>query len=297
MTAEPQTQEPKPVVDGQAYLQQLGARVRESRGRLGLSRKTLAIKSGVSERYLAQLESGQGNISILLLRQVAQALEISLPELLRDGQEHPIELTLLLQYLDKLSAKKLMQARNILTSAFGEQNPEERRNRLALIGLRGAGKSTLGKQLADHLGVPFVELDDEVEREAGIPLAEIFSLYGQNAYRRLERRCLERILERFERAVIAVGGGVVTEPSTYELLRSACFTVWVRTTPEEHMQRVIAQGDLRPMTGREEAMADLRRILAERNDLYGMADAVIDTSNKTVDENLKQLQNMYNISS
>lgn len=297
MTTEPQTQEPKPVADGQAYLQQLGARVRESRGRLGLSRKTLAIKSGVSERYLAQLESGQGNISILLLRQVAQALEISLPELLRDGQEHPIELTLLLQYLDKLSAKKLMQARNILTSAFGEQNPEERRNRLALIGLRGAGKSTLGKQLADHLGVPFVELDDEVEREAGVPLAEIFSLYGQNAYRRLERRCLERILERFERAVIAVGGGVVTEPSTYELLRSACFTVWVRTTPEEHMQRVIAQGDLRPMTGREEAMADLRRILAERNDLYGMADAVIDTSNKTVDENLKQLQNMYNISS
>lgn len=294
MTAELQ-REPKPVLDDQSYLQQLGSRVRDSRSRLGLSRKSLAAKSGVSERYLAQLESGQGNISILLLRQVAHALELSLPELLRDEQEQPIELTLLLQYLDKLSPKKLMQARAILTSAFGEPDPQARRHRIALIGLRGAGKSTLGKGLAERIGIPFVELDDEIERDAGVPLAEIFSLYGQNAYRRLERRCLERILEHFERAVIAVGGGVVTEPATYELLRSACFTVWLRATPEEHMQRVIAQGDLRPISGREEAMADLRRILAERDDLYGMADANVDTSNKTVDESLKQLQNMYNI--
>ncbi len=294
MTAELQ-REPKLVLDDQSYLQQLGSRVRDSRSRLGLSRKSLAAKSGVSERYLAQLESGQGNISILLLRQVAHALELSLPELLRDEQEQPIELTLLLQYLDKLSPKKLMQARAILTSAFGEPDPQARRHRIALIGLRGAGKSTLGKGLAERIGIPFVELDDEIERDAGVPLAEIFSLYGQNAYRRLERRCLERILEHFERAVIAVGGGVVTEPATYELLRSACFTVWLRATPEEHMQRVIAQGDLRPISGREEAMADLRRILAERDDLYGMADANVDTSNKTVDESLKQLQNMYNI--
>lgn len=283
--------------DDQAYLQQLGARVRDARTRLTLSRKALAAKSGVSERYLAQLESGQGNISILLLRQVAAALQTSLTELLGERDGHPIELTLLIQYLEKLSPKKLTQAKAILTSAFGEQNPLERRNRVALIGLRGAGKSTLGKGLAEHLGVPFIELDDEIEREAGVPTPEIFSLYGQNAYRRLEKRCLERIIEHHEHVVIAAGGGIVTEAPTYELLRSACYTVWVKTTPEEHMERVIAQGDLRPMHGREEAMADLRRILAERNELYGLADAIIDTSNKTVDASQEELQNMYNISS
>lgn len=283
--------------DDQAYLQQLGARVRDARTRHGLSRKALAAKSGVSERYLAQLESGQGNISILLLRQVAAALDTPLTELLGERDGHPIELTLLVQYLEKLSPKKLIQAKAILSSAFGEQDPLERRNRIALIGLRGAGKSTLGKGLAEHLGVPFIELDDEIEREAGVPSSEIFSLYGQNAYRRFEKRCLERIIEHHEHVVIAAGGGIVTEAPTYELLRSACYTVWVRATPEEHMQRVIAQGDLRPMHGREEAMADLRRILAERNELYGLADAIIDTSNKTVDASQEELQNMYNISS
>ncbi len=283
-------------LDEEAYLGQLGNRVRDARNRLGLSRKALAAKSAVSERYLAQLEGGQGNISVLLLRQVAGALDISLTELLRDGQEHPIELTLLLEYLEKLTPKKLIQARKILTSAFGEQDPMVRRHRIALIGLRGAGKSTLGKRLAEASGVQFIELDDEIEREAGVPSAEIFSLYGEQAYRRLEKRCLERVIEHYEHAVIAAGGGMVNEAGTFELLRSACYTVWVQTTPEEHMQRVIAQGDLRPMTGREEAMADLRRILAERNELYGLADMKLDTTQKTVDESLKELQNLYNIS-
>ena len=293
MTARPDNAS---TADDSTYLQQLGARVRDARSRLGLSRKSLAAKSGVSERYLAQLEGGQGNISILLLRQVAAALDAPLKDLLSDEASHPIELTLLLQYLEKLSPKRLMQAKNILTSAFGDQDPRQRRNRIALIGLRGAGKSTLGRLVAERLDIPFIELDDEIEREAGTPSSEIFSLYGQHAYRRFEKRCLEKIVERHERAVIAAGGGLVTETSTYELLRSACFTVWIRATPEEHMQRVIAQGDLRPMHGREEAMADLRRILAERGELYGLADAIIDTSNKTVDENQEQLQNMYNIS-
>ncbi len=279
------------------YLQQLGAHVRDARARQGLSRKGLAAKSGVSERYLAQLESGQGNISILLLRQVATALGASLTELLGERDIHPIELTLLIQYLEKLSPKKLTQAKAILSSAFGEQDPLARHQRIALIGLRGAGKSTLGVGLAAHLGVPFIELDDEIEREAGVPAAEIFSLYGQNAYRRLEKRCLERIIEHHDHVVIAAGGGIVSDAPTYELLRAACYTVWVKASPEEHMQRVIAQGDLRPMHGREEAMADLRRILAERNELYGLADAVIDTANKTVDASQKELQNMYNISS
>lgn len=280
-----------------AYLQTLGARVRDARMRNGFSRKALAAKSDVSERYLAQLESGQGNISVLLLRQVAAALDTPLTDLLIERDSHPIELTLLIQYLEKLSPKKLVQAKAILLSAFGEQDPLERRQRIALIGLRGAGKSTLGHGLADHLGIPFIEMDDEIEHDAGVPASEIFSLYGQVAYRRFEKRCLERIIEQYDHAVIAVGGGIVSDSPTYELLRSACYTIWIKTSPEEHMQRVIDQGDLRPMHGREEAMADLRRILAERNEFYGLADAVIDTSNKTVDACQKELQNMYNISS
>jgi len=279
--------------DDQAYLLELGARVRDARTRQGLSRKTLAGKSNVSERYLAQLESGQGNISILLLRQVAAALQASLTELIGERDGHPIELTLLIQYLEKLSPKKLMQAKAILSSAFGEQDPLERRNRIALIGMRGAGKSTLGKGLAEHLGAPFVELDDEIEREAGAPSSEIFSLYGESAYRRFEKRCLERIIEHNEHVVIAAGGGLVTEAPTYELLRSACYTIWIKATPEEHMQRVIAQGDLRPMHGREEAMADLRRILAERSELYGLADAIIETSGKTAETSGEELLNVY----
>ena len=275
----------------EAYLQQLGARVRDTRARLGMSRKALAAASGVSERYLAQLEGGHGNISILRLRQVAQALSLALPDLLRDERERPVELTLLTQYLERLSAKRLLQARSVLVAAFGELDPQRRLDRIALIGLRGAGKSTLGRRLADRLKRPFIELDQEIEREAGVPLSEIFSLYGQAAYRRMERRCLENVIELHARAVIATGGSLVTEPDTYETLRAACFTVWLKATAEDHMQRVIAQGDLRPINGREEAMADLRQILAERAALYGLADATVDTSGRSIEQSLRQLQN------
>ena len=279
-----------------AYLQHLGARIRDTRARLNMSRKTLAAASGVSERYLAQLEGGQGNISILLLRQVAQALSLALPDLLREEREHSVELTLLTHYLERLSPKRLLQARSILVSAFGELDPQQRHNRIALIGLRGAGKSTLGRELADRLKVPFVELDQEIEREAGVPLAEIFSLYGQSAFRRMERRCLENVIELHARAVIATGGSLVSEPDTYETLRAACYTVWLKASSEDHMERVIAQGDLRPMSGREEAMADLRHILEERDALYRLADAAVETSGRSIEESVKQLQNVYNIS-
>ncbi len=277
------------------YLQQLGHRVRDTRARLDMSRKVLAANSEVSERYLAQLESGQGNISILLLRKVAAALGLSLPDLLREEREVPMELTLLTRYLERLSPKKLTQARNILISAFGEIDPQQRRQRIALTGLRGAGKSTLGKQLAAKLKIPFIELDAEIERDAGVPLSEIFSLYGQTAFRRLERRCLENVLDLHPRCVIATGGSLVTESETYEMLRAACFTVWIKASPEEHMQRVIAQGDLRPMSGREEAMADLRGILEERDALYALADTAVDTSEKSMKDSLTQLLKVYNI--
>jgi XRE family aerobic/anaerobic benzoate catabolism transcriptional regulator len=273
-----------------AYLRLLGERIREARARRGMTRKLLARDSSVSERYLAQLEAGQGNISIALLRQVAQAMGLPLADLVRDEPDRPVELTLLIQTLGRLSSKELHEARRLLADAFGAAVESERRHRIALIGLRGAGKSTLGMLLARDLGVPFVELDREIERDCGTQLAEVFDLYGQAAYRRYERRALEAVIERHDRAVIATGGSIVSEPATFDLLLSACYTVWLTARPEEHMSRVMAQGDYRPMAGNAEAMEDLRQILGGREALYRKADAVVDTAGKTVDQSLQELK-------
>src|SRR5579863_742575 len=228
------------------FLRQLGERVRIARSRRGMTRKILARDSGVSERYLAQLETGKGNISITLLRQVAGALNLPLADLVREGPERPVEFNLLVQTLNRLSAEELTQARQLLFRSFGSAIESERRQRVALIGLRGAGKSTLGHLLATNLAVPFIELDHEIEREIGAPLGEIFDLYGQAAYRRAEKRALEAVIDRHEQVVVATGGSLVSEPATFDLLLSACFTVWLKARPEEHMGRVFAQGDMRP---------------------------------------------------
>lgn len=275
--------------DDAAFLHRLGERVRETRARRGMTRKILARDSGVSERYLAQLEAGQGNVSVLLLRPIAAALGIAAAELLREDDGQPVELTLIQQFLQRLPKQRLARVRAQLLRDFGSPSTERSR-RIALIGLRGAGKSTLGAALAKKLGVAFVELDREIEREAGTGLSEIFLLYGQQGYRRYERQCLERILENHEACVIATGGSIVSEPGTYDLLLSACFTVWLQARPEEHMARVVAQGDIRPMAGNAQAMEDLRRILAGRNMLYGQADAAVDTAGKTVEQSLRALK-------
>jgi XRE family transcriptional regulator, aerobic/anaerobic benzoate catabolism transcriptional regulator len=276
--------------DGETvYLRLLGERIREARARRGMTRKILARDSAVSERYLAQLEAGHGNISIVLLRQIAQAMGLPLADLVRDGPERPVELALLLQTLERLSPSELGQARQLLAGAFGAAMQEGRRHRIALIGLRGAGKSTLGRALAAARGVPFIELDREIERESGLALGEIFALYGQAAFRRFERRCLETVIERHQAAVIATGGSIVSEPGTFDLLLAACLTVWLKAAPAEHMGRVLAQGDTRPMAENAEAMDDLRRILAGREALYSKADAVVDTAGKTIEESLAEL--------
>lgn len=278
-----------PPADGSQFLSALGERVRDARARRGMSRKILARDSGVSERYLAQLESGEGNVSVLLLRQIAQALSLPVTDLLREENGQPVELSLILQFLQRLPPARLTAVREQLRQQFGE-SPAQRRQRMALIGLRGAGKSTLGARLARELDVPFIELDREIEREAGTSLSEIFLLYGQAGYRRYERRALEKVLEGHARCVIATGGSIVSEPGTFDLLLSACYTVWLRAEPEEHMARVVAQGDTRPMAGNVEAMDDLRRILAGRGVLYGQADAVVDTAGRTVEQSLKELK-------
>jgi XRE family aerobic/anaerobic benzoate catabolism transcriptional regulator len=243
----------------------------------------------VSERYLAQLESGRGNISILLLRDLAAALDTPLDALVQDGPDPLLEVVHAAELLRRLPAAQLQEAYRLLVGSFGGVASEDRRQRVALIGLRGAGKSTLGARLAERLGCVFVELDKEIEQEAGAPLNAIFDLYGQPAFRRLERRCLERVIAQNPRAVIATGGGLVSDPATFELLLASCFTVWVKASPAEHMERVIAQGDMRPMADNREAMADLQRILRGREPLYSKADVQIDTTRRSVDESLDQL--------
>ncbi|MCW5623744.1 MAG: helix-turn-helix transcriptional regulator [Burkholderiales bacterium] len=274
--------------DDALFLQALGDRVRELRARRGMSRKILARDSKVSERYLAQLEAGAGNISILLLRQIAQALSVPIPTLLETAEPHSAEVALIGQLLRRMPAARLPAVREQITQAFTDSTAERRR-RIALVGLRGAGKSTLGKRLGELLLVPFVELDAEIEREAGVPLSELFLLYGQAGYRRYERRALECVLEANERVVIATGGSIVSEPGTYDLLLSTCYTVWLRASPDEHMARVIAQGDMRPFAGNAEARDDLERILAGRTVLYGQADTTVDTTDRTIDESFRAL--------
>jgi XRE family aerobic/anaerobic benzoate catabolism transcriptional regulator len=263
------------------YLTALGERVRTLRARRGMSRKVLARESGVSERYLAKLEGGEGNISVLLLRQVAQALGTAIDQLVLDGEDPPVELAHGIEVLRRLDAPDLERARRWLSDTFGGSLTSTRNNRIALIGLRGAGKSTVGSLLAERLGAPFVELDREVEREVGMTLPAVFDLYGQAGFRRLERKALDRAVTENPKMILGVGGGLVSDAASYEHLLATCFTVWLRATPAEHMQRVIAQGDMRPMADNRESMADLRRILKGREPLYGKADLQLTTSERT----------------
>jgi XRE family aerobic/anaerobic benzoate catabolism transcriptional regulator len=239
------------------YLSRLGDRVRAWRTEHGMTRKTLSKASGVSERYLAQLEAGEGNISVLLLRKVAHAMGVPVENLVREDPKEEMR----------------------------DSKP------IALLGLRGAGKSTLGAKLAEALKLPFVELDREVETEAGAELGEVFAMYGQDAFRRFERRALERVLAQNQQCVIATGGSLVTDPGTYKMLLERCTCVWLKASPEEHMQRVIAQGDMRPFKGRSAALEEIKKLLEDRDRLYSRANATIDTSGKTLKQSLTDLRN------
>jgi XRE family transcriptional regulator, aerobic/anaerobic benzoate catabolism transcriptional regulator len=271
------------------FLLALGKRVRELRNRRGLTRKMMAREAEVSERHLAQLEAGEGNVSIVLLRRIAAALHVSLAELFAAEVETRHEKVLIQRLLERIPAHRVEDAMSRLLREFGDEEAV-RRKRTALIGLRGAGKSTLGSRLGAERNIPFIELDGEIEKDTGMPLGEIFSLYGQTGYRAIEQRSLERVLHEQERAILSVGGGVVSEKETYDYLLSNCYTVWIKARPEEHMARVIAQGDLRAIAGGNQAMDDLRRILEAREPLYRKADMYLDTSGSSVDESFAKLK-------
>lgn len=285
--------------DSSPTLAELGARVRAWRARRGMTRKALARDSGLSERFLADVESGRGNVSINSLEAAAQALNLALIDLLQDGPRPA--LARVQGLLAGLDDAELDQAYEQLAASFGLAHAQGREKRIALIGLRGAGKSTLGLQLAQKRGVPFVELDREIEREAGTGMSEILLLHGQAGYRRYERRALFRIAEAHAQGlVMTTGGSIVSERETFDLLQSRFFCVWLKASPEEHMSRVVAQGDMRPFgTGgdagaqraaMQEAMEDIRRILASREPLYARADAVVDTAARTVRQSMKDLE-------
>ena len=247
-----------------------------------------ALDADVSERHLAQLETGDGNVSIVLLRRIAAALGVSLHELFSSEVAEPPEKELIQRFLKRLPAHRLEEVVAKLRREF-DQEENARRCRVALIGLRGAGKTTLGSRWAQETNLPFVELDREIEKDTGIPLAEIFALYGQSGYRAIEKRTLERALRESDRLVLSVGGGVVSENETFDYLLSHCYTVWIKAQPEEHMSRVMAQGDLRAMKGNNQAMADLRHILEAREPLYRKADICLDTSGLSVEESFSRL--------
>jgi XRE family transcriptional regulator, aerobic/anaerobic benzoate catabolism transcriptional regulator len=280
-------------IQEKATLAELGARVRAWRARRGMTRKQLATDSGLSERFLADVEGGKGNVSINSLEAAAGALNITILDLLQDGPRPALARVQAL--LGRLDDAQLDLAYAMLAANFGAGDERGREKRIALIGLRGAGKSTLGAQLAAQRGVPFVELDREIEREAGTSMNEILLLHGQAGYRRYERRALFRIAEdHADGVVMTTGGSIVSERETFDLLQSRFYCVWLKASPEEHMSRVVAQGDMRPFDATRgpsgEAMDDLRRILASREALYARADAVVDTASRSEKQSLKDLE-------
>lgn len=275
------------------FLVALGERVRALRARQGTTRKALSIMTGVSERHLANLEYGEGNASILVLQQVASALECSLAELIGDVTTASAEWLMIRSLLENKDENTLRRARMAIGEALGTLGEQTAASsRIALIGLRGAGKSTLGQMLADDLDFQFVELSREIEKFAGCSISEIQALYGANAYRRYERRALEEAIQIYPEAVICTPGGLVSDTSTFNLLLSHCTTIWLQADPEDHMQRVTKQGDLRPMAASKEAMEDLKHILAARAGFYSKAQYKLDTSAQSLENTFLLLREL-----
>ena len=275
--------------DPAAFLHGMGARLRTLRARRGTTRRDLSRRAEVSERYIAQIEAGSGNISVLLLRRITRALGVGLADLVTDLPDRTAERTLLEQAVAALPEADLPAARALLRDRFGPTPDTGRAGRVALVGLRGAGKSTLGRMLAERRGGRFVELDREAEREGGAELSDIFARHGQDGFRRFERAALRALVADGAPMVIATGGGIVADAATYALLLDTCTTVWLRAAPEDHMARVTAQGDTRPMRDHRDAMADLRAILGSREELYARAAITVETSGRSPEDCVAEL--------
>jgi XRE family aerobic/anaerobic benzoate catabolism transcriptional regulator len=293
--AGPKTQ-PKPrdkadavPVGGDAFASAVGALVRSARAKRGITRRKLTEQSGASERYLAQIESGQGNPSVIILKDIADALDVSVVEIMPRGNGRNAALTRILDLIARVPPSELSVIADLIEGRTAAASAADRARRIALVGLRGAGKSTLGRMLAQHLGVPFIELNRVVEQAYGARIPDLIEIAGIATFRRYERDCLERVIAEHQSAVIATAGGIVSSPETYGLLLRRAHTVWIKTRPEEHMRRVMAQGDFRPMARNREAMSDLVAILDARSADYARAEAALDTSSDEEPQSLAKL--------
>jgi XRE family aerobic/anaerobic benzoate catabolism transcriptional regulator len=283
-------QKPAPVSQGMAaFLAAIGHEVRKNRAKRGMTRRQLAEASETSERYLAQIESGAGNPSVSVLRAIAQALDLPAAALLPETGAGAAELGAILDLLAQIPKKELPALGKELEARVAVRAGVDRAQRVALVGLRGAGKSTLGRMLAQHLNWPFIELDRRVEEDYGASIPDLIEMAGTATFRRHERSALERVIADHEAAVITTAGGIVSNPETYALLLRHTHTVWIKARPEEHMSRVMAQGDFRPMAQNREAMTDLIAILEARRADYARAETEVDTTGDAVEQSFAKL--------
>jgi XRE family aerobic/anaerobic benzoate catabolism transcriptional regulator len=272
-----------------AFLAAIGSAVRRSRAKRGTTRRQLAQASQTSERYLAQIESGVGNPSVSVLRAIAQALDLPCAALLPEAGARTAALGAILDLLAQVPEGELPALAKDIETRLARPGSADRARRIALIGLRGAGKSTLGRMLAQHLGWPFIELDRLVEEDYGASIPDLIEMAGTATFRRHERSALDRIITAHESAIITTAGGIVANPETYALLLRRTHTIWIKARPEDHMSRVMAQGDFRPMAQNRAAMADLVAILEARRADYSRAEADIDTSGEAIEQSFAKL--------
>lgn len=271
------------------FAAEVGRLVRRGRARRGVTRRQLAVESGISERYLAQIEGGQGNPSVIVLRAIAQAMEMHITALLPAGGKRDEALARINDLLGRLDASELPSIAQVIEQRIAEGAASERAQRIALVGLRGAGKTTLGEMLAKRLNWPFVEMNRAIEQEYGASVSMLMDMSGVSAFRRYERSALEKVIAEHDKVVIATAGGIVSNPDTYALLLRRAHTIWVKAAPQEHMSRVIAQGDFRPMAENRAAMADLVAILEARSADYAQSEAQLDTAGDKVEQSLSKL--------
>ena len=274
------------------FAAEVGKLVRRSRARRGVTRRQLAVESGISERYLAQIEGGQGNPSVIVLRAIAQAMEMHITALLPAGGKRNEALARINDLLGRLDASELPSIAQVIEQRIIEGAASERAQRIALVGLRGAGKTTLGEMLAKRLNWPFVEMNRAIEHEYGASVSMLMDMSGVSAFRRYERSALEKVIAEHDKVVIATAGGIVSNPDTYALLLRRAHTVWVKAAPQEHMSRVIAQGDFRPMAENRAAMADLVAILEARSADYAQSEAQLDTAGEKIEQSLSKLMKL-----
>ena len=272
-----------------ALLGAIGGEVRRNRAKRGMTRRQLAQASQTSERYLAQIESGAGNPSVSVLRAIALALDLPIIALLPDATGRNAAFGAILDLLAQVPDNELPALTRSIAARVAAPDRADRARRVALVGLRGAGKSTLGQKLAAHFGWPFIELDRVVEDEYGARIPDLIEMAGTATFRRQERSALDRVIAGNESAIITTAGGIVSSPETYALLLRRTHTVWIKARPEDHMGRVMAQGDFRPMAQNRAAMADLVAILEARNADYARAQAELDTSGDTVEQSFVKL--------